>query len=305
MVTGVQTIVALPVTVKVNRFTGPIPDVVVVWHDAAGAVWRWPGGIGFAMTSLKAGKEMTADEAGWISSCLLAFVNTKGTHQYLSLRLAAGSTASAEAVAALAPTEGEKAAMWRPFGHFLADLASPNPTKYVCVEGLGHPYWAFVEGVLGRTGVRLPMFTMGSAPCGSFPPPKIADLVNAAGKQTIGQMSEVLFMLVMPFFFRKLGVKWMLLVGMLAWAARQPMILGYVVGGLLIGPFTPGPAVSDLHAFELFAEIGVVLLMFSIGIERGTAVEIQEKASIDPNGSFVDLVKMRSGDAGTDLRQPQ
>ena len=53
----------------------------------------------------------------------------------------------------------------------------------------------------------------------------------------------------------------------LAWRFRQPLILGYVLGGVMIGPFTPGPAVSDLHTFELFAEIGVVLLMFSIGIE--------------------------------------
>jgi len=55
--------------------------------------------------------------------------------------------------------------------------------------------------------------------------------------------------------------------GTLAWFARQPLILGYVLGGILIGPFTPGPTVSDVHTFELFAEIGVVLLMFSIGIE--------------------------------------
>jgi monovalent cation:H+ antiporter-2, CPA2 family len=58
-----------------------------------------------------------------------------------------------------------------------------------------------------------------------------------------------------------------LLGGALAWLARQPLIVGYVLGGILIGPFTPGPTISDVHAFELFAEIGVVLLMFSIGIE--------------------------------------
>ena len=45
-------------------------------------------------------------------------------------------------------------------------------------------------------------------------------VVNAAGKMTIGQMSEILFMLVMPLFFLRLGVKWMLLVGMLCWALR-------------------------------------------------------------------------------------
>src|SRR2546428_12529440 len=55
--------------------------------------------------------------------------------------------------------------------------------------------------------------------------------------------------------------------GALAWIARQPLVLGYVVGGLLISPFTPGPSLSDVHSFELFAEIGVVLLMFSVGIE--------------------------------------
>jgi CPA2 family monovalent cation:H+ antiporter-2 len=55
--------------------------------------------------------------------------------------------------------------------------------------------------------------------------------------------------------------------GAVAHLARQPLILGYVFGGILIGPFTPGPTVSHVHTFELFAEIGVILLMFSIGIE--------------------------------------
>ena len=72
-----------------------------------------------------------------------------------------------------------------------------------------------------------------------------------------------------PVVFRDLAyvVAAAVLGGVLAWLARQPLILGYVLGGILIGPFTPGPTVSDVHTFELFAEIGIVLLMFSIGIE--------------------------------------
>ena len=48
---------------------------------------------------------------------------------------------------------------------------------------------------------------------------------------------------------------------------RQPLILGYVLGGFLIGPFTPGPTLSEVHQFEALAEIGVILLMYSIGLE--------------------------------------
>jgi len=43
---------------------------------------------------------------------------------------------------------------------------------------------------------------------------------NIAGTQTLGQMSEVVFMLLMPLFFARLGVKWMLVAGMGAWALR-------------------------------------------------------------------------------------
>ena len=43
---------------------------------------------------------------------------------------------------------------------------------------------------------------------------------NPSSLMTIGQMSEALFLLVMPFFFRRLGVKWMLALGMLTWVVR-------------------------------------------------------------------------------------
>src|ERR1051326_4091669 len=55
--------------------------------------------------------------------------------------------------------------------------------------------------------------------------------------------------------------------GLVARRLGQPPIIGYVLGGIIIGPFTPGPTLSDIHVLELFAEIGVILLMYSIGIE--------------------------------------
>jgi CPA2 family monovalent cation:H+ antiporter-2 len=55
--------------------------------------------------------------------------------------------------------------------------------------------------------------------------------------------------------------------GGVARALRQPLILGYVLGGFVIGPFTPGPTLSEVQKFEVLAEVGVVLLMYSIGLE--------------------------------------
>jgi nucleoside transporter len=50
-----------------------------------------------------------------------------------------------------------------------------------------------------------------------------AGVENIAATQTLGQMSETAFMLLMPFFFARLGVKWMLVVGMGAWVLRYAL----------------------------------------------------------------------------------
>jgi monovalent cation:H+ antiporter-2, CPA2 family len=76
-------------------------------------------------------------------------------------------------------------------------------------------------------------------------------------------------MAVDPLFFRDLALVLLAAVvgGALAWYTGQPLVLGYVLGGMAVSPFTPGPAVADAHHFEVFAEIGVVLLMFCVGLE--------------------------------------
>jgi CPA2 family monovalent cation:H+ antiporter-2 len=53
--------------------------------------------------------------------------------------------------------------------------------------------------------------------------------------------------------------------GMVARKLRLPVIVGYLVGGMAVGPFTPG-LVADVESATELAELGVVLLMFGVGI---------------------------------------
>ncbi|MEE4311477.1 MAG: cation:proton antiporter [candidate division KSB1 bacterium] len=48
---------------------------------------------------------------------------------------------------------------------------------------------------------------------------------------------------------------------------KQPLILGYILAGILIGPHTGVVTVSNIHDIEMLAEIGVALLLFAIGLE--------------------------------------
>jgi CPA2 family monovalent cation:H+ antiporter-2 len=55
--------------------------------------------------------------------------------------------------------------------------------------------------------------------------------------------------------------------GLLARVLRLPLLVGYVAAGILVGPYTAGPTVVQVHDIELLAEIGVALLLFSLGLE--------------------------------------
>ncbi len=55
--------------------------------------------------------------------------------------------------------------------------------------------------------------------------------------------------------------------GFIAQRFGQPLILGYILAGVVVGPHTDGITVSNIHDIELLAEIGVALLLFALGLE--------------------------------------
>ena len=55
--------------------------------------------------------------------------------------------------------------------------------------------------------------------------------------------------------------------GLIAQRLRQPLILGYIFAGIVVGPHTGGVTVTEIHDIELLAEIGVALLLFALGLE--------------------------------------
>lgn len=54
--------------------------------------------------------------------------------------------------------------------------------------------------------------------------------------------------------------------GLVAERLRQSPVVGYILGGILVGPYVMG-MVGDLEVIQDFSEIGVILLMFTLGIE--------------------------------------
>jgi CPA2 family monovalent cation:H+ antiporter-2 len=55
-------------------------------------------------------------------------------------------------------------------------------------------------------------------------------------------------------------------VGTLAYILKQPMILGFLIAGVLIGPFSPFGLIKDTEMLNNFSEIAIVLLLFGVGL---------------------------------------
>lgn len=71
---------------------------------------------------------------------------------------------------------------------------------------------------------------------------------------------------------------------------KQPLVLGYIIAGFLVGPyFHLAPTVADRENVETFAEIGVIILLFSLGLEFSfkKLVRVGGSASIT---AFVEIV---------------
>lgn len=133
-------------------------------------------------------------------------------------------------------------------------------------------------------------------------------IVNPTGKMTIGQISEVLFMLLLPIFFKKFGFKKTLLIGMLAWAVRY-LLFAYGNSGeltfmLLIGIalhgicydffFVSGQIYTDSKAGEKIKSAAqglITLATYGVGMLVGfwIAGQIADKNLIDGVHSWQDI----------------
>ena len=109
---------------------------------------------------------------------------------------------------------------------------------------------------------------------------EMADL-PIARTMSYGQMSEIFFMVVMPLFFIRLGVKWMLAVGMLAWVIRYALfafgapqqIAWMIIGGIVLHGicydffFVTGQIYTDQAApKQIRAQAQGLLVLFTLGL---------------------------------------
>ncbi|MEA2612514.1 MAG: monovalent cation:H+ antiporter-2, family, partial [Chloroflexota bacterium] len=76
--------------------------------------------------------------------------------------------------------------------------------------------------------------------------------------------------------------------GLIARHVRLPAIVGYIVAGVVIGPFTPGLLADTDIALEL-AELGVILLMFGVGIHFSIR-DLLAVRSIAVPGAIIQMV---------------
>jgi CPA2 family monovalent cation:H+ antiporter-2 len=68
---------------------------------------------------------------------------------------------------------------------------------------------------------------------------------------------------------------------------KQPVVLGYLLAGIIVGPHTPVPLFADASMAHMVSEMGVILLMFSLGLEFSLSKLIR----IAPTAGVVALIQ--------------
>lgn len=70
-------------------------------------------------------------------------------------------------------------------------------------------------------------------------------------------------------------------------ALRQPVVLGYILAGLIVGPHLPVPVVADEKTITTLSELGVILVMFALGLE----FELKKLVSVAPRAGAAALIE--------------
>lgn len=71
-------------------------------------------------------------------------------------------------------------------------------------------------------------------------------------------------------------------------ALRQPVVVGYLVAGMLVGPHVPFPLFADVDRIHILSELGVILLMFALGLE----FSLRKLARLAPTAGFITAVQV-------------
>jgi len=69
---------------------------------------------------------------------------------------------------------------------------------------------------------------------------------------------------------------------------RQPLVVGYLVAGLMVGPHVPFPLVAGLDRINKLSELGVILLMFALGLE----FSVRKLVRLAPTAGFITVVQV-------------
>src|SRR5688572_21995239 len=77
--------------------------------------------------------------------------------------------------------------------------------------------------------------------------------------------------------------------GFLARQLGQPLVVGYVIAGVVVGPFTGGLTVDNVEDIEQLAEIGVAFLLFSTGLELSLR-ELKEIRGVALGGTILQIL---------------